>query len=267
LVHTVFERLLQEFIEAHPQFDRPWIADAADLELVLARAAEILDLEAEPWLANHRLGHPQMWRARRAQIMAALRRGLELELRDGATPLATEFGFGARNDQPPVVWQSPSDPELQIHFTGSIDRLDRLPDGTVRIMDLKSGSRDPYKLIKDDTPFGPRDDKLQLAFYGWAAGQARHEPVQRAAYRFVGRHDHNLDVTLELTPEVHAALHVRLDHIAADIRHGTFLPGEVGLFGCEVCSPDGLGADDTNQRIVEWLANAAAVPDASEDAP
>jgi RecB family exonuclease len=258
LVHRVFERLLGEWIDAHPEFDHPWIGGPDDLEQALERAGRILDEEAEPWLANHRLGHPQMWRARRAQIMAALRGGLLIELRDGAVPLATEFGFGARNDAPPVIWQSPTDPDLQIHFTGSIDRLDRLPDGTIRVMDLKSGASTPYGSIGIDTPFGAGDDKLQLAFYGWAAGQARGEQVQRSAYRFVGRHDHNDDVELQLTPPVQAALHARLDHIASHIRDGDFLPGQVGKYGCDVCSPDGLGSDETNQRLAEWLAQDSA---------
>jgi RecB family exonuclease len=258
LIHKVFERLLGEWIEAHPLADAPWIATPADLELVVGRASQVLDEEAQPWLANHRLGHPHMWRARRAQIMTALRRGLLAELHDGAIPLATEFGFGTRNDAHPVVWQSPSDPQLQVHFVGSIDRLDRLPDGSVRIMDLKTGSNNPYKSIRPDTPFGANDDKLQLAFYGWATGQARAQVVQHAAYRFVGRHDHFDDVALELTPQVHEALHQRLDHVATHIRQGHFLPGEVGPFGCDVCSPDGLGSDDTNQRLAEWIAQAAS---------
>ncbi|MBI5088520.1 MAG: PD-(D/E)XK nuclease family protein [Actinobacteria bacterium] len=260
LVHRVFECLLAEFIEANPALDRPWIADPTDLERVLRRAGEILDDEAAPRLEQHRLGHPQMWRARRAQIMAALRRGLEAELADGATPLATEFGFGARNDADPVVWHSPYDPDVDVHFSGSIDRLDRMPDGVIRVMDLKSGQRGPYKSINQDTPLGANGDKLQLAFYGWAAGQARGLSVQRAAYRFVGRHDRNDDVHLDLTPEVTAALHARLDDIAAHIRHGDFMPGLVGDFGCEVCTPDGLGGDESNQRLAEWLAAATEEP-------
>jgi RecB family exonuclease len=256
LVHRVFECLLNEFIEANPTLDRPWIADRNDLERVLHRAGQILDDEAATRLEQHRLGHPQMWRARRAQIMVALRRGLEAELADGATPLATELSFGARNGAEPVIWHSPVHPDLEVHFAGSIDRLDRMPDGSVRVMDLKSGKDDPYSTINQDTPLGAATDKLQLAFYGWAAGQVRGFDVQQAAYRFVGRHDRNPDVRLQLTPQVTDALHERLDDIADHIRRGEFVPGEVGTWGCEVCSPDGLGADETNQRLAEWLAAA-----------
>ena len=66
------------------------------------------------------------------------------------------------------------------------------------------------------------------------------------------------DVQLELTPQVHDALHQRLDEVVDHIRRGVFEPGEVGGFGCDVCSPDGLGTDETNQRLAEWAATRAA---------
>jgi RecB family exonuclease len=254
LVHRIFECLLREFIEAHDDPGRPWIATPADLERALSRASEILDHESAAWLRGHRLGHPQMWRARRVQILTALRRGLEAELADGATPLAAELAFGTRNHAGAVVWRSPIHADLTLRFTGSIDRLDRMPDGTIRVMDLKSGHSSPYKSIQQDAPLGARSDKLQLAFYGWAAGEAKGMHVQRAAYRFVGRHDRHADIELELTSEVTTILHERLDEIAGHIRAGDFVPGEVGQYGCDVCSPDGLGADESNQRLAEWLA-------------
>ena len=44
-------------------------------------------------------------------------------------------------------------------------------------MDLKSGASQPYRSITVDAPFGSNDDRLQLAFYGWAAAQARGQHV------------------------------------------------------------------------------------------
>ena len=262
-MHRVFEVLIGEWIQANPALDRPWIASADDLLRTLQRAEEVLDAEAADLMARHRLGHPHMWRARRAQIVTALRHGLQAELDDGATPLATEFGFGLRNDAPPVVWTSAVHPDVDVHFTGSIDRLDRMPDGSLRVMDLKTGSDTAYRSIAADHPFGAGDDKLQLAFYGWATAQARGQHVAHAAYRFVGRHDTAPDVLLQLDEGVQQALHERLDQIVTHIRDGEFLPGEVGTWGCDVCSPDALGADETNQRLGQWFAHAgidAAAP-------
>lgn len=256
LIHAVFERLVGEWLEQHPSPTAPWIATDADVEAVMARVAEILDELAAPLLEAHHLGHPEMWRARRAQILRALRRGVEAERTDAVVPIAAEFAFGRRSDgrRPPVVWTSP-DGRHRVAFSGSIDRVDRLPDGSARVMDLKSGSREPYRAIDALRPLGPDADKLQLAFYGWAVAELTGEPVTRSAYRFVGRPEPATDVVLELTPDVHDTLHARLHEIADAIDAGRFEPGAVDTWGCPVCSPDGLGTFEVNQRRMEWAGD------------
>lgn len=253
VIHSVFERLILEWLEAHPDADRPWIVDDHDVEVMAARAEEVLDELASPLLAAHHLGHPEMWRARRAQILTAMRRGLELERDDQVIPVAAEFAFGRRSDgvRPAATWVSP-DGDQRVRFSGSVDRLDLLPDGTLRVMDLKSGSDLPYKKIDALSPLGPDRDKLQLAFYGWAVEHLLDRPVSSSAYRFVGRPEAAADVALELTPTVHDELHARLHEIADAIGQGRFQPGEVGTWGCDVCAPDGLGTFEVNQRRIEW---------------
>ena len=253
LVHAVFERLIQDWLDEHPHADTPWITTDDDLASVVARAEEVLDELAAPLLAAHHLGHPEMWRARRAQILRAVGRGLAIELRDQVIPVAAEFAFGRRSDgtRPPADWVSP-DGTHNVRFNGSIDRLDRLADGSIRVMDLKSGLDTQFRKIEPLAPLGPDRDKLQLAFYGWAVEQLLGEPVTESAYRFVGRPEAADDVRLALTPEVRDELHARLHEIASAIDAGTFAPGEVGTWGCEVCAPDGLGTSETNQRRIDW---------------
>jgi hypothetical protein len=264
LIHRVFERLIQEWITAHPDTTEPWVASAGEVDALALRAEELLDDEAATLLAEHRLGHPEMWRARRHQIVTAVRAGLVRELLDPVTPLAVEFAFGNRSDgvEPPAVFRS-SDGEHEVHFSGSIDRLDRLRDGSLRVMDLKSGLATAYKKITPLDPLGPDQDRLQLAFYGWAVQQLRDQPVTGAIYRFVGRPDADDDVALELTPEVHEHLHARLTEIAGGIHHGRFVPGEVGPYGCPACAPDQLGAFEMNQRLVEWSGVLDEEPETS----
>jgi hypothetical protein len=236
------------------------------------RAAQILDELATPLLASHHLGHPEMWRARRAQMLGAIRRGMTIERDDPVIPVAAEFSFGRRSDgvRPPALWTSP-DGEHLVHFSGSIDRLDRLPDGSFRVMDLKSGIDTAFRKIDADAPLGPDRDKLQLAFYGWAVEQLSGHPVAASAYRFVGRPEAAADVQLELTTDVRDQLHARLHEIAEAIDHGRFVPGEVGQWGCAVCSPDDLGWLEINQRRLEWsgafdvdVDAASSVPSAAE---
>ena len=275
LVHAVFEALVAKWIHEHPAATTPWMVDAHDVETTMVRAELILDALAEPLATGHRLGHPEMWRARRTQMLVAMRRGLELEVVDQVVPVAAEFAFGSRwfakagagepaDDHaahssdgfeavPAVVWLAP-DQSLEVRFTGSVDRIDRLGDGSLRVMDLKSGIAEPYRRITELDPLGPDRDKLQLAFYGWAVDQLTDEPVTRATYRFVGRPEAAADVGLSITPAVQAILQTRLHEITTAISAGQFVPGAVGTWGCDVCAPDGLGVYEVNQRRIEWFA-------------
>ena len=275
LIHAVFERLIGDWLIEHPDSARPdnttaWIANEHDVEVMAGRAELVLDELAAPLLAGHLLGHPEMWRARRAQMLTALRRGLRAELADPVTPVASEFTFGRSPSadplavaHPPAEWSDPHaaspDVETTVWFAGAVDRLDRLPNGSLRVLDVKSGASKTYKSINADAPLGPNGDKLQLAFYGWAVEQLLGQPVTRAAYRFVGRPESEADVTLTITPGVHDELHQRIAQIAEAIQAGVFEPGEVGTWGCEVCAPDGLGVDEINQRRSGWrVANEPA---------
>ncbi|MFN8021506.1 MAG: PD-(D/E)XK nuclease family protein [Acidimicrobiales bacterium] len=253
LIHEVYERLIDEWLGAHPEGTTAWIRSDDDVARMLARAEELIDECAAPLLAAHHLGHPEMWRARRSQIVHALRRGLELERDDQVVPVAAEFRFGRQSQgaRPAPEWSS-ADGRHTVAFTGAIDRLDRLPDGSLRVMDLKSGAATSYTGIKALTPLGADRDKLQLAFYGWAVEQLTGERVASSTYRFVGRPEAEHDVVLELSPEVLDELHHRLHEIVDAIDGGRFEPGEVGNWGCEVCAPDGLGTFEINQRRIEW---------------
>lgn len=268
LIHAVFERLIGDWLIEHPKAaaanSDAWIASEHDVEVMAGRAEVVLDELAAPLLAGHLLGHPEMWRARRTQMVTALRRGLRAELADPVTPVATEFTFG-RSHRPdrqavalqPAEWNDPDDDSngdsSTVLFAGSVDRLDRLPDGSLRVLDLKSGKATQFATINADTPLGPDADKLQLAFYGWAVEQLLGQPVSRAAYRFVGRPESDADVSIAFTSDVRNELHTRIAQIAHLIDAGVFEPGEVGTWGCEVCAPDGLGVNEINQRRSEWL--------------
>ncbi|MEK7426909.1 MAG: PD-(D/E)XK nuclease family protein [Actinomycetota bacterium] len=263
LVHAVFEQLISEWLADNSAGVLPWVATEAAVEVTARRAEQVLDEFADALLAGHRLGHPEMWRARRAQILSALRRGLEAELVDQVVPIAAEFAFGRRQSAetvPAAVWRAP-DGELEVHFTGAVDRVDRLADGSLRVMDLKSGRADPFRKITELDPLGPDRDKLQLAFYGWAVEQLMHQPVSRAAYRFVGRPEPDADITLAITDQVIAQLHARVHQIVDAVAEGVFEPGQVGQWGCEVCAPDGLGTFEINQRRLEWHALVTDGPD------
>src|SRR5690606_17261914 len=53
LIHAVFERLIVEWLSAHPEATRPWITDEADIERTMERAVAVLDDLAADLLDRH----------------------------------------------------------------------------------------------------------------------------------------------------------------------------------------------------------------------
>lgn len=257
LLHTVFDRLTKEWLAGHAAGQRPWIADAAELAVRQARAAEIFEEESTLLRERNRVGHPQVWAARSKQILAAIDHALVVEMEIKARPVASELGFGepAPGGSGLFVWPHP-DVDGGVAFKGSIDRVNRDAAGSLELIDLKSAKRDRYKSVTAAEPFGSDKDKLQPAFYAVAAEDLLGEQVGSSGYRFLGRPKPEQDVILAITPEVRAALDDRLGDVISRVQHGHFEPGEIAatIYGstCDTCSPDNLGMDEIDQRISRW---------------
>jgi putative RecB family exonuclease len=98
----------------------------------------------------------------RAQPVLA--RFLERELESAAEPIGVEMGFGVDLDVP-------SD-SAGVRFVGFIDRVDRRPDGTIEVIDYKTGApRDQASVDRD----------LQLTAYEFALARGGlHDPADGA---------------------------------------------------------------------------------------
>ncbi|MBN1178921.1 MAG: PD-(D/E)XK nuclease family protein [Anaerolineae bacterium] len=150
IYHHIFERLYKT------------VADPADLEALLAAlppvVAEILD--AAPRREQFR---PTAWWAQtRAEIEENVRRSLVAlaELADDFVPYAHEAAFGI-GDRPPLVVQEGED---VFRLRGLIDRVERTPDGRLRIIDYKTAGKSAFdkRAVADGK-------KLQLPLYALAA--------------------------------------------------------------------------------------------------
>ncbi len=250
LLHHVFDSLLREWLERHEGADGqvPWIADGPELAQRVARAGQLVDEGTVELRARRRLGHPEMWAARRAHLLAAITDQLTYEMRTGVRPVASELTFGAP-DERPVVWEGAHG---AVAFRGSIDRVNRI-DGQLEVVDFKSGSRRPYSSITPKQPLGADRGSLQLPLYGWAAEQVRGERVDRALYQFVGKGKPDKPIAVTLDDETRQAFRDRLDELIGQALGGSFEPGEVDeQYPCRVCAPDGMGGDDVNQRRLTW---------------
>jgi ATP-dependent helicase/DNAse subunit B len=86
-------------------------------------------------------------------------------LRDDFIPYAYEAAFGIPGRPGPVL--EVRDGADSFRLRGLIDRVDRAPDGRLRIIDYKSGGPSPY------TPTNvKKGKKLQLPLYALAAQDA-----------------------------------------------------------------------------------------------
>ena len=140
-----------------------------------------------------------------------------------------------------------------MRLIGSIDRVDRLGDGRLRVIDYKSGSNSSYAKLSHDDPL-LAGQMLQLPIYSRAA-RTIVDPVTDAPvdawYWFVLRAPRK-PRGYTVDGEVEQALNDALGVIVSGIDSGYFplRPREPGfqLFTeCEYCDPDELGTVDTHR--------------------
>ncbi|MFQ5528742.1 MAG: PD-(D/E)XK nuclease family protein, partial [Gemmatimonadota bacterium] len=136
VVHAVLESLHRSLLEAGPD--------------TFARAEELLDevcdevfaeaeREAELWL-----GQPAIWNLKREHLRERIRGFVHWEKRTlgnrNVRPIAVEHVFGMDGSDPVrLTGTDVRGRPAELLLAGRIDRIDRLPGGTVRVVDYKSG--------------------------------------------------------------------------------------------------------------------------------
>jgi RecB family exonuclease len=247
LVHTALEEFIVEVLarpEAQrPQPDEPW--SASDRE----RLAAIGERLCDEYETRGLTGRPIFWRRDRASILADLDRFLTADdsnRRQVRTrPIAAELAFGPGASLDAVSLALPDGRRLR--FVGKADRIDLADDGTLHIVDYKTGRHDDYNRLSEDNP----DDsglKLQLAVYGAAARahhRSPHAPVH-AEYWFVTQKGRFQRRGYAVTDDVLARVGATLHTIVSGIEAGVFPPHPTAsstsfFVECEACDPDGLG--------------------------
>lgn len=252
LVHQA----LEEFIEAAlaegrvPPPAQPWSDEDR------RRLVAIADRLCDRYEAEGLTGRTLFWQRDRGKVIADLVRFLEADDRHraatGATPIATElpFGFG---DTEPVAF--PLGDGRQVPLRGKADRVDLGADGTLHVLDYKTGKTDAYKGLSAEDPHqGGR--RLQLAVYGIAARQhlGRPDAPVRAEYWFTsarGRFEKlGYDIDDEVLAEVSGAMAAIVEGIEAGVFAPHPKPHDTSPFvDCHACDPDGLG---TTEVLRAW---------------
>jgi hypothetical protein len=197
-----------------------------------------------------RTGRAAYWYGSRAALLAELEQWLavERECWDGRRVLASEHRFGVDHD---VTLDLPDG--RSIAFKGSIDRIDRLPDGTLLVTDHKTGSATAYTKVEEDPTGGGK--LFQLPVYAAAARVFAGEPEApvRAEYAFFAKGGFQRR-GVRFDDDAWKRTLTELEDIVAGIESGLFPatpepPGWRMFVPCVYCEPDQLG---TTERFPEW---------------
>jgi ATP-dependent helicase/nuclease subunit B len=210
LLHEVFERFGRAYAGRQDELDQP----VAEAELLATGDAVIAE-----WLDRIPAPSDAVFDREREEIRAVLHGFLLMEraLPPGRAWQRFELGFG-RGDRA-VSLILPGGARLPL--TGRIDRVDRLPDGSLVVVDYKTGSARRFTRDARHGAFaGGRH--LQAGLYAHVAAELEGGRVARFEYRFPSERGQHRIVPFEageflVVPALVAGL---LDEVA----QGHFLP-------------------------------------------
>lgn len=255
LVHRALETFVLEVLArpagSPPGPDDPWTAD--DHNRLTAIAEELF----ARYEARGLTGRPIFWRRDRAEILGDLRgllRADDRHRREHRTrPIAAELSFGLPHSElDPVPLTLPDG--RSVRFRGLADRVDLGEDGTIHVIDYKTGRYKTFRKLSEEEP-DQRGTKLQLAVYGTAARahQGRPDAPVSAEYLFISaRRGRYRRFGYAVTSGVLDRVAGSVATIVAGIETGTFpshpTDGSTAIFvACPACDPDGLGVADLHR--------------------
>lgn len=179
---TLLHRCLERFFRRLREEDR---LPLRGLPAEIATLRQVAGEEMDAFALEEHVGHRALWELKRAELLDTLAAVIESD-QDGL-PIELERRFGFDD---PESW-----PALRIgdvHVRGIVDRIDRLPDGTLLVLDYKSGrvaSLAPR--LKPEAVLAP---EFQLALYAELLRQ--REPSARVDAAYLSLRDAQLTRTL-----------------------------------------------------------------------
>lgn len=211
LVH----RVLEDYVRGITK-DRLPPSSARLMELAEAAFAEF----GNPTWLRH------VWERNQAAIRQDLERVLaedEARAPDGWSYLAEEASFGPEDtDSYPPVELTLNDGTV-VRFRGKVDRIDRNVDGTVKVIDYKTGKADKFKSLNNHpTADGTR---YQLPVYGlFARTLAEAQSPVAAEYWFISKAGGFAKIGYDVTDDVIEQLRADAGLIMSALRNGIFPP-------------------------------------------
>ncbi len=244
LMHETMDEFIIACADSLPGFGEPWSPAQRALLRTIAQA------KAAEFEKRGSTGHERLWETERDRILGDLGDMLDDDDRRRAQRdsrvLRSELAFGMRGADPVSVAIDGG----SVLMRGSADKVDQARDGTLIVIDLKTGSMRRFEGMKqDDLANGT---KLQLPVYAQAALQLIGGPSAEAAYWFV-RQGKRGWIDVVLTPELQDRYATALGTLTRSIATGRFpaKPPETPDFlwvQCPFCNPDGLGHGEARVR-------------------
>lgn len=251
LVHDALDEFVNGELDrrAVPDAGRPWTPEARErLEQIVNKHC---DLAEQRGLVGKRLFWQRDRRRIVADVLAVVDRDLDREF--VGKIVAAEFAFGL-GDSEPLRHRLPDGRELA--FRGSADRVEVGSDGTISVIDYKTGGTRAYYDIKRGVDKTVNGSKLQLPVYALAARHhhGTEETPVVATYWFTSAKGNFEEIGYRLDEETLARFDEVLGTILDGIESGIFPARPSGasyefFVSCEWCDPDHLG---TGARRREW---------------
>ena len=211
-------------------------------------------------------GRAIFWHRDRARIIADLQRFLHADTArrsdQGTRPVAAELAFGL-SGAPLGTVGLPLPDGRTVGFRGKADRVDVAVDGSLHVIDYKTGRADGYKgLCEDEPDLGGR--RLQLAVYGEAARLFAGSPHAhvRAEYWFTSAKGDFARIGYSVTPEVIRRVGRTVGSIVGGIEAGVFPNHPTATstdpwVACPFCDPDALGVAELRRHFERKRADPA----------
>jgi len=184
---------------------------------------EVASEEMDAFAREEHVGHRALWELKRAELLENLVAVIESDREAQPLELERRFGFDG-----PDSW-----PALRIgdvHVRGIVDRIDRQPDGTLLVLDYKSGRKESLAAkLKPEVLLAP---EFQLALY--AEMLRRREPSARVDAAYLSLRDAQRTKSLRANGIDPDALPVAqaVEERVAKMRAGRF---EVRPLSCDYC--------------------------------
>jgi ATP-dependent helicase/nuclease subunit B len=252
LVHEALERFLREVLaRGAPEPGEPW--SGADRARIVEIAGEVCARFERTRVTGHRLLWERAQEEIRRDLLAVLARDDARRAQRGLRPIAAELAFGMRGGTPPV--EIPLSDGRALRLRGSIDRIDRADDGTIVVVDYKTGRAYQPQISAGDPDRAGR--LLQLFVYAHAARAAVGDPAARicSTYWFIsprgGFAEQGYEITDAIAQRFDLVLRTIVDGIAAGAFPCAVEPTSRRTPWITFSDPDRLG---TAARAREWEA-------------